>query len=299
MSLKNRFLDLPSGIQLHLRQHTGSGPHVLAVHGFLDTGRSFDSVAEALGGQCAFSALDWRGHGGSSGCGPGGSYHQLDHLKDLIHTLRLLEEEGQAPEIIVAHSMGAAIALLAAGLQPELFPKYFLVLDNLGGFAAKDDASMWDRWAGLLDSIQTPKRSFRDAHSRRAAEERVQKNNPELPPEIVTTLVRSIAEPKDEQDSDGPQRFRFVADLRGPNPVFFSQSAWLELCTRVEATTHVLAPEGGYFAKRGFMQDRVHALKDGRVTNVPSCGHHIHLQCPNKVAESILEFIPPRGTPPQ
>ena len=78
-----------NGLKLRLWDHARSGPIVLFVHGYLDTGRSFDAVADDLA-EFRVLALDLRGHGQSERVGAGGSYHLLDHLKDLAVVLDTL-----------------------------------------------------------------------------------------------------------------------------------------------------------------------------------------------------------------
>jgi pimeloyl-ACP methyl ester carboxylesterase len=71
------------GLRLRLWDHAPAHhdlPKVLCIHGALDTGRSFDAVAGAVGDRARVIAVDLRGHGGSDVVGPGGSYHLLDFL---------------------------------------------------------------------------------------------------------------------------------------------------------------------------------------------------------------------------
>src|SRR4051812_12935645 len=108
-----------NGLKLRLWDHARAGPVVLFVHGYLDTGRSFDAVADALV-HVRCLALDMRGHGQSDRVGPGGSYHLLDHLKDLAVVLDTLEKKGERVDALVAHSMGGNVAYLLAGAAPAL-----------------------------------------------------------------------------------------------------------------------------------------------------------------------------------
>ena len=65
-------LHLAGGMCLRIWDFGGDGPVTLALHGFLDTGRSFAGVAQHWGPTQRILALDWRGHGESDRVGKGG-----------------------------------------------------------------------------------------------------------------------------------------------------------------------------------------------------------------------------------
>jgi pimeloyl-ACP methyl ester carboxylesterase len=277
---------LPNGMSLRLWDYGGDGPPVLTVHGFLDTGRSWRAVAEACGTKARLLCLDWRGHGQSDRVGVGGSYHQFDHLKDLIQVLALLPDLGLAPALLAGHSMGAGIALVAAATQPDLFPKRFLILDNLGGFSMEAKA-YWDRIGEFLEATRKEKYPFRSFANRQEGIQKVMANNLHMTEAGAGLWLDGAG----KELADGTIELQFDGQLRGPNPFAFPENYWLELCSRVRAKTVIVAPEFGYFGQLPLMQARANVLTNVKVHHLDNLGHHIHVDAPEIVAKHLLTLL--------
>ena len=92
-----------------------SAPLFFYLHGWGDTGSTFQFVVDALSRAWHVVAPDWRGFGHSSvECT---SYWFPDYLADLHELLAIYSSD--RPARIVGHSMGANIAGLYAGTMPE------------------------------------------------------------------------------------------------------------------------------------------------------------------------------------
>lgn len=112
--------DVPGGTLHGLR--FGDGPRtVLAVHGITASAMSWPAVAAALPDDWSMVALDLRGRGASRELpGPFG----LDvHARDVAAVASAL---GGRP-VLLGHSMGAYVSVLAAAERPELFERVVLV----------------------------------------------------------------------------------------------------------------------------------------------------------------------------
>ena len=92
----------------------GESPIVL-LHGFQDTGDTFQFLVDALERERALLALDWRGFGRSGWAAE--SYWFPDYLADLDQALDALSP-GE-PAHLIGHSMGGNVASLYAGLRPQ------------------------------------------------------------------------------------------------------------------------------------------------------------------------------------
>ncbi len=267
-------------------------PPVLFVHGFLDTGRSWAGVANGVRDFCRPLALDWRGHGESGRATAGASYHQHDHLKDLTRLMDELTNQAAAdgtppPRTLVAHSMGASIALLYAGLVPDMLD-HLIILDNLGGFA-KDAVDNIDRWTEVLDAVRKPKKAFRVYATREEAATHVRQNNSKITVAGINRFLDGALAPA--ENGDGFE-FQFDRELRGPNPLSFPESHWLELCKRVTANVHVLIPEFGFYPKyEPHMANRLATLAHGESTYLKETSHHIHVDRPDAVARVLRQFL--------
>jgi 2-succinyl-6-hydroxy-2,4-cyclohexadiene-1-carboxylate synthase len=99
---------------------TGSGPRVVLVHGFTQTGRSWAPITERLAAEFEVVAVDAPGHGGSTRVHAG-----LDASADL------LAEAGGAASY-VGYSMGGRLCLHLALSRPELVDRLVLVSTTAG-----------------------------------------------------------------------------------------------------------------------------------------------------------------------
>lgn len=270
-------------LPLALHDYGGDGPAVLFVHGFLDGGKSFEDVALAARDFCRPMCLDWRGHGDSEWV-VDGSYHQLDHFKDL---LAVMDEKpaGKPFDCVVAHSLGGTVALMLAAAAPELFNKLML-LDALGGYAADADTQM-EQFVSVVEHLRQPQKEFRDFESRSAVESRVKQNNPGLSGVGAERIVRHYLEELD----NGMLRVKLDPRLRGPNPIRYPEQYWQAMVKRVACKTTVIAPEGGYMHRHPQGRERFECLTDGKWVDVPGIGHHVHSEVPELVVSELRELL--------
>lgn len=98
-----------------------SAPTVIAVHGITASHVTWEMIAHALP-QVRFIAPDLRGRGRSAGLP--GPYGMVRHAADLEAVIEALE---LPPAILVGHSMGGFVAVVAANLYPDRFTGVLLV----------------------------------------------------------------------------------------------------------------------------------------------------------------------------
>ena len=107
----------------------GDGPRlVVALHGITASAMEWPPVARRLSTEWTLVAPDLRGRGAAAELA--GPYGLRRHVEDVCATVRSRQmESGQAESdaVLVGHSMGAYIALLAAAAEPGLFRKLVLV----------------------------------------------------------------------------------------------------------------------------------------------------------------------------
>ncbi|MGW2237364.1 alpha/beta fold hydrolase [Streptomyces sp. NPDC001759] len=115
--LRHRTVEAPAG-RLHLVEQ-GTGPLVLLVHGFPESGYSWRHQLPALAaaGYRAV-AIDVRGYGRSSKPAATEAYRLLDLVEDNVAVVRALGEESA---VVVGHDWGSNIAATSALLHPEVF----------------------------------------------------------------------------------------------------------------------------------------------------------------------------------
>lgn len=106
-------------------ERDGSGPPIVLLHGFGQTGRCWGPLAPALAGDHEVVRLDAPGHGGSTGT-----------VADLPTTGRLMAQAG-GPAVYLGYSMGARMALHVATEAPDVVQALVLVGGTPG---IEDDA---------------------------------------------------------------------------------------------------------------------------------------------------------------
>src|SRR6202171_3883915 len=107
------------GLDIHLTlwgpTPSESEPPVFRLHGWQDTGDTFQFMVDAFKRDWPLVAPDWRGFGRSEW--PQEGYWFPDYLGDL--DALLAEFSPTAPARLVGHSMGGNIACSYAGIRPE------------------------------------------------------------------------------------------------------------------------------------------------------------------------------------
>jgi pimeloyl-ACP methyl ester carboxylesterase len=259
---------------------------LLFLHGYYDTGRSFDTIIHELGMDFECWCLDFRGHGQSASVGPGGSYHLLDYAKDTVAALQYLAKHDSQVDVLVGHSMGGNIALMVAGALPESV-KGLVLLDSMG--APSEDENEAPERLG-----QTLKAAFKiyPAHTCASVDEAIAKlraNNSDLSLEGAKRMATHMLYP----DPANPNQFVFAFDprMRGPTPFRFSEGAWRAYCERVAGPTLVLRAERGYLPDEGEYAERLSAFSNAKLVLVPNVGHHLHVDAPKTVAEHLNAYF--------
>lgn len=97
-------------------QRAGRGPHVLLLHGTAASTHTWRDMFPQLSADYDVLAVDLPGHGFSSRL-PGGAMSLLAITRGLN---AFLDTEEFAPQFVIAHSAGAAIALQLAQMRPDI-----------------------------------------------------------------------------------------------------------------------------------------------------------------------------------
>lgn len=117
---------------------------LLLVHGGRDHCRNWDWVAERLCDRYHVIAPDLRGHGDSAWA-VGGGYDQAAYIYNLA---QIIHQKQIAPVTIIAHSLGAGVALNYCGVFPENVKKV-VAIEGLGPSpavpAARRSSANWRR----------------------------------------------------------------------------------------------------------------------------------------------------------
>ena len=260
-------------------------PQLWLLHGWMDVSASFQFLVDAFARDWYVIAPDWRGFGLSEWAA--GGYWFLDYLADLDALLRQLAPDRSVN--LVGHSMGGNVANLYAGVRPERVRKLAL----LEGFGLPRTAP--ERRAGALGQV-----ARRDGRAARL--------------QALRLLRRGGAAPDAEQPAPDPRQGAFLAPHwakrldsgewccpaiprhKMVHPVLYRLEEALA-CWR-QTTAPVLWVWGdGEWMRKWFksgdedLAERRAAYQDLTEVRVPDCGHMLHHEQPERLAEVLEGFL--------
>jgi pimeloyl-ACP methyl ester carboxylesterase len=276
------------GLDMHLThwgpEPTSDAPLVLLLHGWQDTGETFQFMVDAFERDLPLTALDWRGFGRSEW--PQEGYWFPDYLADL--DALLLQVSAGARAQLVGHSMGGNIASLYAGLRPERV-RCVVNLEGVGlpRTSPEQAPSRLRRW---LDEVQlAPAVKEYDSFDQLAA------IIAHRYPRICANKAAFVARAWGRQDADG--RIRLMGDgrHRRVNPILYkredAEACWREVKAPMLL---ILGAESSHVGNLG--QDGTPAafraiMPHVNIENVAGAGHLLHIEKPDAVAPLIEAFL--------
>jgi pimeloyl-ACP methyl ester carboxylesterase len=292
----SRFVDV-RGLRYHvnlwgeLAQVTRERPLLVLMHGWMDVGASFQFVVDAMRDGRTIAAADWRGFGRSAAPPLTDSYWFADYLGDLDGLLDALSPD--APVDLAGHSMGGNVVMTYAATRPARIRR----LVNMEGFGlpeAKPEQAP-ERLRRWLDELKTPQR-LRPYATLDAVAARLMKNNPRLSAERAAWLAQHWAELRD----DGQWHILGDPAHKRVNPALYRKDEVLEGWKRIEAPT--LWIEGdetdpdrwwGQRYPRSEFDARIALLSDLQRVRLAACGHMLHLDQPQALAQALENCLDP------
>ncbi|WP_137938636.1 alpha/beta hydrolase [Chitinivorax sp. B] len=273
------------GLQ-HQFWHWGDphAPLLVMLHGWMDSGISFQFLVDALQPVWHVVAPDWRGFGGSDW--NHGSYWFPDYVADLDAMLQALSPD--RPVMLVGHSMGGIVACLYAGLRPDRVTK----LVSLEGFGlpATEPQQAVQRMRNWLDE-QRDLPTFGE-YAGDVIVARLMRNNPRLSRGKAEFLARHLTQ------GAGEGNFTYLADPshKMVNPVLYRLEEAKAIWREVTATTLWLASDSDWLPNwlketPEQFQQRMDCFRDFRYQQIPDSGHMLHQDQPLAVALALDTFF--------
>jgi pimeloyl-ACP methyl ester carboxylesterase len=267
---------------------TRERPLLVWAHGWMDVGASLQFVVDAMRDDRAIAAPDWRGFGRTV-APTTDSYWFADYLGDLDGLLDALSPG--APVDLAGHSMGGNVVMTYAGVRPERVRR----LINLEGFGLPEarPEQAPDRLRQWLDELKLPQR-LKPYVSLDEVAARLVKNNPRLSSDRALWLAMNWAERRD----DGLWHVLGDPAHKRVNPSLYRKSEILEGWKRITAPT--LWIEGdetdpdrwwGHRYPRSEFDARIAVVPDVQRVRLNSCGHMLHFDQPQALAEALLGFL--------
>jgi pimeloyl-ACP methyl ester carboxylesterase len=251
---------------------------VLALHGWLDNCASFARLAPLLS-RCRVVAIDLPGHGHSPHRLPGQAYHYADGVAVVFDVAKAL---GWSRFSLLGHSMGAGIAVLAAGACPDRVERLVL-LDGLGPLTSRDNEAPSNLEKHLRVRNQaTDQKVYPTLLD---AEQRLMQAMPPLSHDAARCLAA-----RGTRAVPGGFVWRADPQLFHPSPTRFNEAQVRAFLRRVETPTLVVRALGGPSVDAGVMGERLGCLPTARLLEVEG-GHHVHLDHPELVAPAVEDWF--------
>lgn len=273
------------GLTFHLYRWHGADPDPLVLlHGWGDSGETYQFLVDCLTADRTCVAIDLRGFGRTQR--PADGYWFPDYLADLDALLDQLVPD--APVDLVGHSMGGNLALLYAGVRPERIRR-LVSLEGFGMARTLPDQAP-ARYAQWLDEVKHGS-EFNVYDDYEQLLRVLARRNPRTPKDRLEFIARSWGRTRE----DGKIELRADPKHKRVNPVLYSREQ-AEACWRAIAAPllFVLGDQSELVKRMGdeLAEDKLRALfRTGTFATVKDAGHMMHHERPEEVAALIEEFL--------
>jgi pimeloyl-ACP methyl ester carboxylesterase len=267
---------------VHTWGHPGAFT-LVCLHGWGDSGASFQFLADALGDDWHVVAPDWRGFGRSSW--NAGGYWFPDYLADLDALLSIYSPD--EPARVLGHSMGGNVAGLFAGIRPDRVRAFV----NVEGFGL-GDSDPADAPLRYRDWLERDARSesFSSYADFDALAERILSRSPHMGPARARYVAECWAEVR-----DGRVILRADPRHRLPNPVLYRRAEAEACWRRVTAPVLLVAGEDSTFRRAGHRHDGAFdfdlPFPHRSLADIPAAGHMLHFEAPGALAAEARDFL--------
>jgi pimeloyl-ACP methyl ester carboxylesterase len=272
-------LETSQGLVAGLGWRREGAPRTLCLHGWLDNAASFIPLSPLLQ-QLDLIAIDLPGHGFSEHRHSSTRYHFIDYLFNIDATLDAL---GWRDCHLLGHSMGAAIAAVYGAGAPERV-RSLTLLDSMGPISVSAEG--------------TAKRLQRSLIKNRRGAGKPRKFN------SIEDMVRARHQVSDLSGSAARLICYRAARQAGKHFVWRSDPAlnWISSLIMsdeqaLDLLRHIVAPTQTFTAtfespwsSRAKLEIRKEAIAHARHHTLTG-HHHFHMDEPEKIAETLQEFI--------
>jgi len=257
-----------------------SRPLLVLLHGWGDTGSSFQFLVDALTRDWLVIAPDWRGFG-ETRC-RAQSYWFPDYIADLDGLLDIYS--AQQPVRLVGHSMGANVAGLYAGVFPERVDAFI----NIEGFGLTesephDAPAHYRRW--IEKSRQM------DVYSTYAEFDELAQRILKRSPRMSRDKALFVAALWAAREADGTIVLRADPAHRLPNAVQYRRAEATACWEQITASVLVVKGEDSGFFSTLAGPDEIDAFASAETVVIPGAGHMVHFEQPGALAAAVEAFL--------
>jgi len=276
------------GLDIHLTRWGPEPPAnvvpAFLLHGWQDTGDTFQFMVDAFQHDRPLVALDWRGFGRSEWTREG--YWFPDYLADLDALLGHLSPD--APATLVGHSMGGNIASLYAGIRPERVR----CVVNLEGFglprtSPEQAPARLRKWMDELKS--TPAIKEYDSFEQLASIIRLRY------PRLSVEQAAFVAGAWGRLEANGRVRLLGDARHRWVNPVLYKREDAEAYWRQIRAPILLISGEESQYLTKLGIEGTMAAFRaimpQVEFARIAGAGHMLHIERPDLVAPPVEKFL--------
>ncbi len=279
--------ELEWGTLAGLQWGNPAGAPILALHGWLDNAHSFIPIAEQflqseLSASHKLIALDWPGHGLSSHRPAGNYYPFLDYVYDVI---QVCEQQSWSQVSVIAHSMGAFVGNLWAGIEPQRV-QHLLVIEAFGLLTSADDAILEDIRQGFRSRLQQQSKR-RPHYPSFAAAVAAREQAGDFSRQIAELLVaRGV-----EQLAADDYRFRADGQLRTKSVLRLTPGQIGAILRAIECPIRLILGRQGHRERIELaLEQWQHCVPQLQCVEVAG-GHHVHMEQANAVWSEFTALL--------
>ncbi|EKD41992.1 MAG: Hydrolase [uncultured bacterium] len=263
-------------------------PKLFLFHGWLDTAASFDFLCPFLEKHFYCIAPDMRGYARSEHAKNILGYFFYEYVADL-HAL--FEKFSPKEKVrILGHSLGGAVSSVYAGTYPERVSH----LINVEGYAFRDNSP--DRgpeklrnWLDHLHEVDFP--SFDNLAS---FAKRLVLQNPRLSMDRAKFMAKYLTK-------KAGSKFKMAADPKHKltEPYLFNRELLYRFWESIQAQcllVHAEKTQMNQWVKAKEFEEEIreritHFPKGSPFVTIPDCGHMVHHERPDLLADEVLKFF--------
>lgn len=259
-------------------------PLLVLIHGGRDHARNWDWLARALRDEYHIICPDLRGHGDSD-WSPDGAYSMGYAVADLA---QLIHQSSDGPIRMVGHSLGGAIALRYAGVNPEMVYR-LAAIEGLGvsPLDQRSTAPIAEQWRSWIDerralSARMPRRYATIAE----ACARMQQENQHLSADQALHLtVHGV-----RRNEDGTYSWKFDNYVRSGLPGGITDEELHQLWHAIDCPVWLVHGADSW-AKHPGIDGRASHFRQASVTSYDRAGHWVHHDRFDSFARDLRVFL--------
>jgi len=262
-----------------------TGPHVLALHGWLDNAASFIPLAAHLPG-IELVAIDQPGHGRSVHLPAGADYSFAGAIATILDVADGLGWERFS---LLGHSMGAGIGSMVAAACPQRIER-LVAIEGLGALAETPERTV----SRMREAVMAQRalrgkslRTFPDIDS--AVRARVQAGR--VPGSGLSAVLVRLLVQRGLAQVEGGYAWSSDPRLTLPTMIRTTEQQVEALVAGIECPSLVLfADPAQSYLPDDLRRRRAALLPQGELVVLPG-HHHLHMDQPREVAAAIGDFF--------